>query len=213
MRAFWTILAATGAIAVAASAGPAFAAGFTLSLSADTTPVVGRPMVLEATGTVPAESVATPYFFSLDVFPVAVTTTCPADHAAAADLVARAGGNVLAANEPEDPDATGSFATPIDVRPTGAGSVLLCAYIDDGTTTLATASLSLDIKPAPPTGRRATIPEEARAGIRGCRALLSHPASCIRRVVRQADARCRRLPTERRRAACLRAVRRVAARR
>jgi hypothetical protein len=123
MRATWTILAATGAIALAAPATPAFGAGFSMSLSASSTPVVGKSMVLEATEAVPAESVPTLYFFS-----------------------------------------------------------------------------------------RATIPEEARAGIRGCRALLSRPEGCIRRVVRQANARCRRLPTERRRATCLRAVRRVAGR-
>lgn len=211
MKAFWTILAATGAIAVAAPATPALGAGFSMSLSASSTPVVGKPMVLEATGTVPAESVATPYFFSLDVFPATVTT-CPTDQPAAAELVPGSGGSVLAASERAYPDAAGSFATPIGVRPTGAGPVLLCAYIDDGATTLVGASMRLDIRLAPPTGRRATIPEEARAGIRGCRALLSRPEGCIRRVVRQANSRCRRLPTERRRTSCLRAVRRVAGR-
>jgi len=213
MRTIWTTLVATGVIAAGAPAAPALAAGFTLNLSASATPVVGEPMVLEATGTVPAESAATPYFLSLDVFPASVATTCPAGQSAAAELVAGSGGNVLAASERAYPDAAGSFATSIGVRPTGAGPVLLCAYLDDGAATLAAASLSLDIRPAPPTGRRATIPEEARAGIRSCRALLSRPEGCIRRVVRQANARCRRLPTERRRTTCLRAVRRVAGRR
>ena len=213
MKALWTILIATGAIASAAPASPALGAGFALDLSASATPVVGEPMVLQATGIVPADTVATPYFFSLDVLPATVTTTCPADQAAVAELVASSGGTVLVDREREDPDPAGSFSTPIGVRPTGAGSVLLCGYIDDGgTAALATASLILEIRPAPATGRRATIPEEARAGIRGCRALLPRPEGCIRRVVRHANARCRRLPTKRRRITCLRAVRRVAGR-
>jgi hypothetical protein len=158
--------------------------------------------------------VTTPYFLSLDVLPAAAAITCPADQPAAAQLVADSGGAVLVDREREDPDAAGDIATPIGVRPTGAGRVLLCAYLDDeGTGALAGAALTLDIRPAPPTGRRATIPEEARAGIRGCRALLSRPEGCIRRVIRQANGRCRRLPTQRRRTTCLRAVRRVAGRR
>ena len=214
MKAMYAILAATGVLAFAPPASPAQAAGFTLNLSASSTPVVGTPLELDLTGTVPAENVTTPYFLSLDVLPAAAATTCPADQAAAAELVAGSGGTVLVDREREDPDAAGNFVTPIGVRPTGAGRVLLCAYLDDGgPAALAGAALTLDIKPAPPTGRRATIPEEARAGIRGCRALLARPEGCIRRVVRQANGRCRRLPTQRRRVTCLRAVRRVAGRR
>jgi hypothetical protein len=167
MKAMYAILAAAGVLAFGASASPALGTGFTLNLSASSTPVVGTPMELKVTGTVPPENVTTPYFLSLDVLPAAAATTCPADQAAAAELVAGTGGTVLVNREPEDPDAGGDFATAIGVRPTGAGRVLLCAYLDDGgSAALAGAALALDIRPAPATGRRATIPEEARAGMR-----------------------------------------------
>ena len=53
MKAMYAIFAATGVLAFAAPASPALAAGFTLNLSASSTPVVGTPMELDVTGTVP----------------------------------------------------------------------------------------------------------------------------------------------------------------
>ena len=67
MKAMYAIFAATGVLAFAAPASPALAAGFTLNLSASSTPVVGTPMELDLTGTVPAANLTTPYFLSLDV--------------------------------------------------------------------------------------------------------------------------------------------------
>src|SRR5919204_396764 len=98
MRAIWTTLVATGVIVAAAPVGPALAAGFTLNLSARAPPGVGDPMPRGPPGTAPAESAATPYFFSLDVFPASVATTCPAGQPAAAELVAGSGGPLLAAS-------------------------------------------------------------------------------------------------------------------
>ena len=77
----------------------------------------------------------------------------------------------------------------------------------------ATALLAFAIPSTSSLARRpATIPEDALAGIRGCRVLLAHPASCERSVIRTANRRCRHLRTQRARINCLRAVRRVASR-
>ena len=74
-------------------------------------------------------------------------------------------------------------------------------------TTLAGASLMLHIKRAP-----SGPPAYAAQGVRSCRALFTgaRARSCVRKIVRRANARCRRLPSRQARANCLRAVRRVA---
>ena len=158
-----------------------------------------------------AGDLAYPYWFSLSAIPPSVASTCPSDHYVAKQLANSTGGTIVVMTQRESPDAAGNFSIPVGVTPSAAGSILLCGYTDDGeTNTLASGSLMLNIQPATPAGRRATIPEDARAGVRSCWALLATPGSCIRRVVRQANARCRRLPTQGRRITCLRAVRRVA---
>jgi hypothetical protein len=210
-----TAAVAFGLVAVGLSASPALAAGFTLNLSAPSPAVVGRPMILQATGTIDLDELDFLYWFSLDAIPSTVTSTCPQDRWEGVQFATFNGGSVVVLSQREVPDAAGNFSIPVAVTPSAPGSVLLCAYTDDGeATTLARTSLTLDIQPAPssPTpSRRASIPEDARAGVRGCRALLSRSDSrgCVRRVIRQANARCRRLPSPRRRATCLRAVRRV----
>jgi hypothetical protein len=111
--------------------------------------------------------------------------------------------------------AAGNFSIRVAVTPSSPGAWLLCGYTDDGmTNTLARASMILDIQPArsaPPRTRwsRAAIRADAIAGIRGCRALLSRPRSCERRIVRLASSRCRRLKPRRNRTQCLRTVRRL----
>jgi hypothetical protein len=208
MRAKCTVVAAVGAIALAAPASPAFAAGFTLNLSAPSTPVVGKPMILRATGTIPVEDIQFPY--------TSVVSSCPADHFAAKQVAIGTGGSIVILSQSEVPDAAGNWSIPIGVTPSAPGSLLLCGYTDDGAaTTLARTSLIFNIQPAPSTrapasGRRATIPEEARSGIRGCRALLRDSSGCERRVIRRANARCRRLPSRRSRTRCLRGVSRLA---
>lgn len=217
MKARFAIVAALGAIALAAPVSPASAAGFTVNLSAPSTPVVGKSMILQATGTIPLEDLEFPYWFSLSAIPASALSTCPADHFAAQQVAIGTGGSIVVSTQSEVPDAAGNWSIPIGVTPTAPGALLLCAYTDDGeATTLASTSLMFNIQPAsstpPATGRRATIPEDARAGIRGCRALLAHPEGCERRVIRRANARCRRLPSRRSRTSCLRGVHRIAAR-
>jgi hypothetical protein len=208
-------LAAAVVIAVGAFASPALGSGFTLSLSAPSTPVVGKSQILQASGTIPVDEIEFLHWFSLYAIPPSVTTTCPADKWEGWQFAAGNGGTVVVLSQRVRPDAAGNFSIPVAVTPNAPGKVLLCGYTDDGyTNTRAGASLMLDIQPASSTStparpRRATIPEDARAGIRGCRALLADPRGCIRRAINRANSRCRRLRPRQRRTACLRAVRRV----
>jgi hypothetical protein len=211
-------LIAIAVIALAASAAPAFAGGFTLDLTPRSEAVVGRPLIIDATGTIPPESVQFPYWFSLDAIPTAVTTTCPADRWEGAQFANATGGAIVVLTQAERPNASGNFTIPVAVTPNAPGTVLLCGYTDDGgAVTLAGASLLLNIKPAPsgPNGGGSHPPSPAAytaQGIRSCRALLSGSGakSCIRRILRRANSRCRRLPSRRARTSCLRAVRRAA---
>ena len=211
-------LIAFAVIALAAAAAPAFAGGFSLDLTPRSEAVVGRPLIIDATGTIPPESVQFPYWFSLDAIPTAVTTTCPADRWEGAQFANATGGSIVVLTQAERPNTSGDFTIPVAVTPSAPGTVLLCGYTDDGgAVTLAGASLLLDIKPAPssPAGRGSRPPSPAAyavQGVRSCIALLSGSAakSCIRKIVRRASSRCRRLQPRHARTSCLHAVRRAA---
>jgi hypothetical protein len=220
-------MAASAAIALGAQAAPALADGFSLKLTPQSEAVVGKPMIVQATGTIPPDEVWFPYWFSLDAISTSVTTTCPADRWVGTQFGLN-NGSVVVLSQSEKPDSAGNFAIPVAVTPSAPGTVLLCGYTDDGATaTLAGASLMLDIKPAasaPTTpsnpssqpgggsGSRAPSPPEfARQGIRSCRVLMTgkDAKSCIRHIVRDANAKCRRLHGQRARTRCLKAVRRA----
>ena len=212
---------AAGLVVLAAPVSGAAAAGFTLGLTAPSTAIVGKPVVLNATGTIPPPSpgdLALSYWFSLDAIPTTVTSMCPPDRWEGAQF-ANANGSIVVLSQHENPDAAGNFSIPIAVTPSAPGSVLLCAYTDDGEAmTLAAASLTLNIQPKPSTTgagpTAAGISVQARKGIRSCVALLGHKQGrgCVRDVVRRANAACRRLHAQSDRAGCLRAVRRIAKR-
>ena len=206
--------------AASAPVSGAAAAGFTLGLTAPSTAIVGKPVVLNATGTIPPPSpgdLALSYWFSLDAIPTTVASMCPPDRWEGAQF-AQSNGSILVLSQHETPDPTGHFAIPVAVTPSAPGSLLLCAYTDDGAaSTLAAASLTLHIQPKQSTGPSSTaagIPTQARRGIRSCLALLGHKQGrgCVRHVVRRANAACRRLHAQSDRAGCLRAVRRIAKR-
>jgi hypothetical protein len=110
-----------------------------------------------------------------------------------------------------------NFSIPGAVTPTAAGSVVLCGYTDDGeATTLAAATLTLNIQTKPPTtgsgSSAAGVPTEVRRRIRSCLAVLGprDGRGCIRSAVRRANGACRRLPSASGRAACLREVGKIA---
>jgi hypothetical protein len=202
--------AAAGALALAASSVPALASGFTLELRAPSTPVVGHPMVLQATGTMPPEDVEFPYYFSLDAIPTAVTTTCPPDRWEGVQFAEANGGSVVVLTQSLRPDTSGNFSVPVAVTPTAPGSLLLCGYVDDGAAmTLAAASLPFDIQARL---SRVTPAVQVVRDIRSCRALLGGKAGrrCVHRAVKRANGRCRKLKSHRRETRCLRSVRRAA---
>jgi hypothetical protein len=214
----WILGAAVALIALGAPVSSAFGAGFTLHLSAPGPAVVGKPMVLQATGTIPTDQLQYPVWFSLYALSPSVTPSCPVDHFEAAQLANSTGGARVTSSQREIPDASGNFRIPVGVTPSAPGSVLLCGYTDDGmATTLAIAPMLLNIQaPTPASGgggsRPVSFPEQARRGVRSCRALLSGSGlkSCIRRTVKQANAGCRRLHSKRSRTKCLRGVKRAA---
>src|SRR3954452_15030351 len=118
--------AAAGTLALAASAAPALADGFALKLTAPSTPVVGSPMVLQATGAMPPGDIEFPYYFSLDAIPTAVTATCPPDRWEGVQFAEANGGSVVVLTQSLKPDAAGNFAVPVAVTPTAPGSLVLC---------------------------------------------------------------------------------------
>lgn len=218
--------AAASLITVAGPVSAASAAGFALSLSVPSTPVVGTPMILKATGTMPPSDIPFPYWFSLDAIPTTLTSTCPPDSWEGFQF-ANTYGTVVVRNQIEVPDAAGNFSIPVAVAPSAPGSLVLCGYTDDGAdTTLAAASLTLNIQPrrsatsrspqpqSPTTtgSHAAGIPTQVRRGIRSCLALLApkDARGCIRSAVRRANGACRRLRSQSRRTGCLRAVGKIA---
>jgi hypothetical protein len=174
------LLAAATVIALGATAAPALAGTFTLDLQPQSDAVVGRPLIIKATGTIPPQDVGYPYWYSLDAIPAAVTTTCPADQGEGAQIALGTGGAVVVLTQSTHPNLAGDFTIPSGVTPTAPGRLLMCGYIDDGgAVTLASASLILDIR----------------------------PAAAHRKSLGKAKARCRRLHSRRARARCLRRVR------
>src|SRR5262249_4761781 len=151
--------------------------------------VVGQPLVLQAIGTMPPESVPFPAWFSLDAIPATAATTCPADRWMGAVMASNDDGSWIVFIQDEHPDVAGNFTIPVTVPPTAPGPVLLCAYSDDGGgATMAVGQLILDIKPAPSgAGSGASSPPSAGGAasspaspqvyatqrIRNCRALLA----------------------------------------
>ena len=228
--------AALAALAFAAPAAPALADGWSLGLTPQSSPTVGQPLIIQATGTMPPENVGFPYWFSLDAISTAVTTTCPADAFVGMQFATGTGGAIVTLAQPETPDSAGHFTVPVAVTPSAPGTLLLCGYTDNGSGgTLAGASLTLNIAPAPaqpapvspapaapapppgappahPRGRMPSPPEYTRQGAIGCRALMTgaDARSCVRSIVRKANARCRKLHSGRGLTRCLRAVRREA---
>ena len=127
-----------GALALGAATSPALAAPFALSLSAPATATVGQPFVIQASGTDPTDQGA--LYLEIDAIPAGVATSCPSGYLDAAQLATSTGGALVAFDQRENLDATGSFSTPVGDTPKAAGQVLFCGYTDDGATDTLAAS-------------------------------------------------------------------------
>jgi hypothetical protein len=147
-------LTATGILGLGVGATPALGQTHTLNLSApSSTAVVGQTIIIQASGFNPQDPVFTfSSYLSIDAIPTSVLSTCPADYSAAAQIARETyaqGGEVVTSYQREDVDAAGNFSIPVAYVPRVAGRFLLCGYTDDGaTTTLATASLALNVEDA-----------------------------------------------------------------
>jgi len=146
------------AVALAASASPARAGGFTLNLSAPPKVVVGQPAVIQVTGTIPVGSTQFPYWLSVVSISPTVMPSCPANPWDAKQIANATGGSILVLTSREVPDASGNFSVPVGINPYAPGQVRICAYTDDGgMQTLAATSLMLTIWPKGSAGPPASV--------------------------------------------------------
>jgi hypothetical protein len=145
------VATAAVAAALAVGAAPALAGTYTLNLAMPSSATVGQPLIIQATGSNPADD-----FFSswLDVaaIPTSVLSACPAGYLNASQVASSTssqGGENVATALREDVDSAGNFAMPIAWTPGTAGHFLICAYTNDGATgTLTTASKVIDVQSA-----------------------------------------------------------------
>ena len=142
-------------VALGVGAAPALGGTYTLNLSAPPSAVVGQPTIIQASGSNPPDD----FFFSwfrLYAIPTSVLSTCPADQANAFQIASSTdaqGGEVVTNSQREDVDAAGNFSMPVAHTPRKPGRFQLCGYTDDGArTTLATASLILNVQGSPGPG-------------------------------------------------------------
>lgn len=148
-----TVAAGVPLVVLGVSGTPALGADHTLSLSAPSSAAVGQTVIIQASGWNYQDPVFTfSSYLSIDAIPTSVLSTCPADYSAAAQIARETsaqGGEVVTSYQSEDGDAEGNFSIPVAYVPRFAGRFLLCGYSDDAaTSTVATASLILDVRGA-----------------------------------------------------------------
>ena len=138
----------SGAFGVASST--ALADTFTLSLSLPSSGTVGKALVVTATGTDPTDAGA--LYLEIDAIPTSLATTCPSGYLNGSQLASSSpDGALVAFDQPEVFDSSGSFSNVNGYTPNATGRVLFCGYTDDGSgDTLAIASMSTKITAATP---------------------------------------------------------------
>jgi hypothetical protein len=148
-------LTAAGILGLGVGATPALGQTHTLNLSApSSTAVVGQTIVIQASGSNEREPIVDfSSYLTVVVIPTSVLSACPADYSSGKQVARSSGaqgGEVLDEFHREEEDAAGNFSMPVAHTPRKPGRFLLCGYTDDGaTTTLATASLALNVEDAP----------------------------------------------------------------
>jgi hypothetical protein len=144
-------MAAAGGVLVAlgAAASPALGSTYTLNLSAPPSGAVGQPMIIQASGSNPADD----FFYSyldVDAIPASVLSSCPSGYLEASQIATSTyaqGGEWVAVAQRENVDAAGNWSMPVAYTPSVPGRFLICGYTNDGATgTLATASLAVDVQ-------------------------------------------------------------------
>jgi hypothetical protein len=134
-------------VALAAVPPSAVAATFALTLSGPQTAAVGKPFVIQASGTDPTDQGA--LYLEIDAIPTTVANTCPSGYLSGSQLATSTGGDLVAFDQLETLDAAGNFSNPVGYTPKAQGGWLFCGYTDDGATdTLATSSMIVNVQTA-----------------------------------------------------------------
>lgn len=145
-------LTAAGILGLGVGATPALGQTHTLNLSApSSTAAVGQTIIIQASGSNEQEPIVDfSSYLTVVAIPTSVLSACPADYSSGKQVALSSGaqgGEVLDEYHREDEDAAGNFSMPVAYVPRLAGRFLLCGYTDDAaTTTLATASLVMNVK-------------------------------------------------------------------
>ena len=147
-------LTAAGILGLGVGATPALGQTHTLNLSApSSTAAVGQTIIIQASGSNEQEPIVDfSSYLTVVAIPTSVLSACPADYSSGKQVALSSGaqgGEVLDEYHREDEDAAGNFSMPVAYVPRFAGRFLLCGYTDDAaTTTLATASLVMNVEGA-----------------------------------------------------------------
>lgn len=141
------LLAALAALAFGVGVAEAGAGTFTVRVVAPPTVVVGKPIVIRAAGTIPAQYFRYQYWVSVVSIRTSVLRTCPASAWDAKQVANATGGAILVLSTRAVPDRTGRFVVPVGIRPYAPGTARICAYVDDGEArTLAAGSKRIGVR-------------------------------------------------------------------
>jgi hypothetical protein len=145
-------LTAAGILGLGVGATPALGQTPTLNLSApSSTAAVGQTIIIQASGSNEQEPIVDfSSYLTVVAIPTSVLSACPADYSSGKQVALSSGaqgGEVLDEFHSEEEDAAGNFSMPVAYTPGTPGRFLICGYSDDAaTTTLARASLALNVE-------------------------------------------------------------------
>jgi len=155
-----------GVLGIGAAATPALGATYALNLSAPSTGIVGRPVVIQASGVKPPPE----QFWYLDwielvAIPSSVVSACPYSSQDGATVAVNGGGKIIDIALRPNSDAAGNFSNTSAVTPWAPGRLLICGYIynEEGAPLTQPAQLTLDVSPGGTTPAAAS-PAGASAG-------------------------------------------------
>lgn len=169
------IAAALAATALAAAASPALAApGYSISVSGPSTGSVGKTILLNVSGTnpTPEESWFNSYM-EVNAIPAGVMPSCPTEYLQATQIAEASfgsGGDHLAGPQIEVRDPAGSWSAAVAFTPTAPGRMLICAYSENLTSTLAMTQHAINVQGGKAAGRKCKRAKgRAAAAARKCR--------------------------------------------
>src|SRR3954447_16596410 len=128
-----TLAALAAVLALGVTAGPALASTYTLNLSAQPTAAVGERLLLRAYGVnPPPDEYWNSAWMTVVAIPTSVLATCPDAVQDGTSVAENAGGEIITIALRPNLDGVGNFSNLIGFTPWAPGTLLLCAYEDDG---------------------------------------------------------------------------------